>query len=106
MSEYQRQVELLIKVLPSVAEERVFALHGGTAINLFVRDMPRLSVDVDLTYLPIEDRTETLANIGFALERIENGIRRSLKSVHLIYGKYRSKASMTTRLRFIPFSWA
>ena len=81
MSEYQRQVELLIKVLPSVAEERVFALHGGTAINLFVRDMPRLSVDVDLTYLPIEDRTETLANIGFALERIENGIRRSLKSV-------------------------
>ena len=45
MNEYQRQVELLIKVLPSVAEERDFALHGGTAINLFIRDMPRLSID-------------------------------------------------------------
>jgi hypothetical protein len=38
-----------------VAEERCFALKGGTAINLFVRDLPRLSVD-DLTYVPVRDR--------------------------------------------------
>ena len=81
MNEYQRQVELLIKVLPSVAEERDFALHGGTAINLFIRDMPRLSIDVDLTYVPIEGRAETLVKIGSALERIESGIQRSLKPV-------------------------
>lgn len=51
---YRRQVGLLIRVLPLVAEEQVFALKGGTAINLFIRDLPRLSVDIDLTYLPIE----------------------------------------------------
>ena len=42
---YFRPVQLLVAVLPFVAEERCFALKGGTAINLFVRDMPRLSVD-------------------------------------------------------------
>ncbi len=41
---YKRQVGLLLDVLPEVAKEACFALHGGTAINLFVRDMPRLSV--------------------------------------------------------------
>ena len=51
---YRMQVALLIRVLPLVAEEKCFALKGGTAITLFVRDMPRLSVDIDLTYLPIE----------------------------------------------------
>jgi len=43
-------------VLPEVAKETCFTMHGGTAINLFVRDMPRLSVDIDLTYVLIEDR--------------------------------------------------
>lgn len=68
---YKNQVKLLLSVLPSVAKEESFALHGGTAINLFVRNMPRLSVDIDLTYLPIEDRSTTLKNIGEALERIK-----------------------------------
>jgi len=44
---------LLVEVLPVVAGEPCFALKGGTAINLFVRDLPRLSVDIDLTYLPV-----------------------------------------------------
>lgn len=75
---YRQQVVLLIRILPFVAEERVFALKGGTAINLFVRDMPRLSVDIDLTYLPVEDRATSLAAIDAAMlrikERIEQGI--------------------------------
>ena len=50
-SVYYRQVALLIQVLPIVAEQAVFALKGGTAINLFIRDFPRLSVDIDLAYL-------------------------------------------------------
>ncbi len=45
---YRRQVTLLLSALPEVAKEKCFALHGGTAINLFMRDMPRLSVDIDL----------------------------------------------------------
>ncbi len=52
---YRRQVALLVRILPLVAEEESFALKGGTAINLFVRDMPRLSVDIDLTYVPIAE---------------------------------------------------
>jgi hypothetical protein len=52
---YKKQVALLLSVLPEVGKEECFALHGGTAINLFVREMPRLSVDIDLTYVPIED---------------------------------------------------
>lgn len=41
---YHKKVGILIDVLPLIAEEKCFALHGGTAINLFIRDMPRLSV--------------------------------------------------------------
>ena len=43
---YRAQVDLLLQVLPHVAKEECFALKGGTAINLFVRNMPRLSVSV------------------------------------------------------------
>ena len=46
---YRKQVALLIRTLPLVAEDACFALKGGTAINLFVRNMPRMSVDIDLT---------------------------------------------------------
>jgi len=31
--EYKKQVSLLLLVLPEIAKERCFALHGGTAIN-------------------------------------------------------------------------
>ena len=66
---YRRQVALLLRTLPAVVEEDCFALKGGTAINLFVRDLPRLSVDIDLTYLPIHDRPSSLTAIYTALVR-------------------------------------
>ncbi|MFM1703507.1 nucleotidyl transferase AbiEii/AbiGii toxin family protein [Aeromonas salmonicida] len=69
-SDYYRQVALLIKMLPVIADEKMFALKGGTAINLFVRDFPRLSVDIDLSYLPLEPRKEAIANVKAALGRI------------------------------------
>jgi predicted nucleotidyltransferase component of viral defense system len=75
---YRQQVALLIRTIPFVAQEQCFALKGGTAINLFVRDLPRLSVDIDLTYLPVEDRASSLASIDAAMmrikERIEGGM--------------------------------
>jgi predicted nucleotidyltransferase component of viral defense system len=46
-----KQAELLLRILPLIHKEEVFALKGGTAINFFVQDLPRLSVDIDLTYL-------------------------------------------------------
>lgn len=67
---YVEQVRLLMRALPSIAEEKVFALKGGSAINLFYRNMPRLSVDIDLVYLPVEDRETSLRNIDEALDRI------------------------------------
>lgn len=67
---YIAQLELLLKILPIVNECDCFALKGGTAINLFFRNMPRLSVDIDLVYLPIEDRVSTFANINKALREM------------------------------------
>ncbi len=72
---YRRQVALLIRILPTIVDEEVFALKGGTAINLFVRDLPRLSVDIDLTYLPIKDRAESLDEISAAMRRISERLR-------------------------------
>jgi predicted nucleotidyltransferase component of viral defense system len=72
---YRRQVTLLIRLLPFVAEEKCFASKGGTAINLFVRDIPRLSVDIDLTYLPIQSYEDSLAAIDAAMGRIEASIK-------------------------------
>lgn len=59
-------------------QEAVFALKGGTAINLFEWDMPRLSVDIDLTYLPTQGRDESLAAISSALDRVAASIERRL----------------------------
>ena len=55
---YFKQAELMLRTIPHVAAEDCFALKGGTAINLFVRDMPRLSVDIDLAYLPVDEPRE------------------------------------------------
>lgn len=69
--QYQAQVRLLMRLIPIVARETCFALKGGTAINLFVRDLPRLSVDIDLMYLPMHERSEALVEIDAAMKRIK-----------------------------------
>jgi len=76
---YRNQVALLVRALPSVATEECFALKGGTAINLFVRDMPRLSVDIDLTYLPVADRDTSLNDIDASMKRIATRLREGLR---------------------------
>lgn len=94
---YKNQVTLLLSVLPEVAKENCFALHGGTAINLFVRDMPRLSVDIDLTYLPIEDRATTLANIATALERIKINLEKIIPDACITHRKDAAKLQVSAR---------
>lgn len=68
---YLDSARLLTRVAPLVLVDDTFAVKGGTAINLFVRDMPRLSVDLDLVFpdhtLPREE----------ALRRINDAIRQS-----------------------------
>jgi hypothetical protein len=78
---YAAQVELLVRTIPIVADEPDFALKGGTAINLFYRDMPRLSVDIDLTYVPLDDRATALAKIDEAFDRIVKQATRTLRGV-------------------------
>jgi hypothetical protein len=76
---YRKQVALLIRIVPLVAKETVFALKGGTAINLFLRDMPRLSVDIDLTYLPVKDRASSLQEMDAAMKRIATAIAQGIR---------------------------
>jgi len=76
-SHYYKQVQLLISVLPYVAKEKCFALKGGTAINLFIQNFPRLSVDIDLAYMLLEQRDEAIVNVRNALSSIAEQISRS-----------------------------
>ena len=79
-----KQAELLLRILPLIYKEEVFALKGGTAINFFIRDLPRLSVDIDLTYLPVNERDYALNEIGSILLMISDGIRRSVPGTVII----------------------
>ena len=68
---YADTVRLLLAVAPDVFANDIFAMKGGTAINLFVRDMPRLSVDIDVVYLPWQTpRDEALQAINQELAAI------------------------------------
>ena len=71
---YRNQVALLVETIPLIAREPCFALKGGTAINLFYHDMPRLSVDIDLAYIRFDDRTTAVPNIDAALSRIAESL--------------------------------
>jgi Nucleotidyl transferase AbiEii toxin, Type IV TA system len=89
---YRRQVALLIKILPLIPPEDCFALKGGTAINLFIRDMPRLSVDIDLTYLPVLPRDESLSAIDAAMHRIADRINRAVRGAEITQVALRPEA--------------
>ena len=80
---FHQQADLLISVLPHMTKDTDFALHGGTAINFFVRDMPRLSVDIDLTYLRINSREETLGEISEQLKIVSGRISSNMRSIQI-----------------------
>jgi len=79
-----------MQVLPFVAKQECFALKGGTAINLFVREFPRLSVDIDLVYLPMKGRDEALQEIREALDAISADLKAAFKDAELTEA-YKSK---------------
>ena len=91
---YERQVRLLIRTLPFVLAETEFALKGGTAINLFVRNLPRLSVDIDLTYLPVRERAESLAAIDAGRRRIAASMAERLPRVVVTPGQARPEGTI------------
>ena len=73
-TKYVDQIRLVLRCLPEISKQTCFALKGGTAINLFLRDLPRISVDIDLSYLPIKPRNESLQGISNALKSIKRDI--------------------------------
>ena len=84
-SVFGQKVELLLRLLPIVMEEGVFAVHGGTAINLFLKNLPRYLVDIDLTYIPMADRTESIRDINLHLKRIADNAMHAFQGMHIIH---------------------
>jgi predicted nucleotidyltransferase component of viral defense system len=78
---YRKQVALLLQILPEIAMVKNFALHGGTAINLFELNMPRLSIDIDLTFIEIGERQADLQTIKQNLEQLKIRIKKQNPSI-------------------------
>jgi predicted nucleotidyltransferase component of viral defense system len=78
-----RQAELLLQLLPFFSDNNIFAVKGGTAINFFIRDLPRLSVDIDLVYLPINDRKKAIAEISTVLDKTAELISQRLAKLQI-----------------------
>lgn len=100
-SPFFKQADLLVQLIPFVSAETCFALKGGTAINFFVRNFPRLSVDIDLVYVPVEDRATSLRGIDEALRRIATRIRRSMPAARVTErerARERSVVKLTVRV--------
>lgn len=96
-SPYFKQAELLLRILPIINRHPVFSLKGGTAINFFVRNLPRLSVDIDLVYLPVKERTESLKEISDTLIKIDKDIKRIIPALR-ITGKVLPQTNFTDAL--------
>ncbi|MBN2818778.1 MAG: nucleotidyl transferase AbiEii/AbiGii toxin family protein [Bacteroidales bacterium] len=80
---YKEQVRLLLRILPVIYREVDFAVHGGTAINLFIKDLPRYSVDVDLTYIPLGPRAKSFAEIDKKLVAISQQLKRAVPDINI-----------------------
>jgi predicted nucleotidyltransferase component of viral defense system len=92
---YLEQLGLVLEILPWIAKEGSFALKGGTAINLFERGLPRLSVDIDLCYPRISERSEVLSKITSALD----GLKRTLlEKLHMLEAVRDSSSSLEYKL--------
>jgi predicted nucleotidyltransferase component of viral defense system len=97
-----RQADLLIQILPFVNAETCFALKGGTAINFFVRNFPRLSVDIDLVYVPVEDRPTSLRGIDGALRRIATNVRHSMPAAQVTERRLANENTVVKLLVRVP----
>jgi predicted nucleotidyltransferase component of viral defense system len=82
---YRKQVALLIKIMPNVYQIEEFAVHGGTAINMFHKNMPRYSVDIDLTYRPLKEREESLAEINMRLLELKRQIEKTVHGIKVTH---------------------
>lgn len=92
---YIDAVRLLLSVVPDIFKNEIFAMKGGTAINLFVQDMPRLSVDIDVVYVPRDpSREEALHAISDELKLIQKRV----KKLGLLVDLNKSRSDSETKL--------
>lgn len=80
---YIEQVKLLLQVLPEFSPHQSFALKGGTAINLFIRNLSRLSVDLDFAYTPIADRKSSLDDINNVSYAVSDAFQKKVPNTHV-----------------------
>ena len=95
------QANLLLELLPFLKQERDFALKGGSAINFFIRKLERLSVDIDLTYLPIKDRNSSLRNITSMLLNFEDFIKHKIPDCRIVRKQIRGTKYISTLTLFV-----
>ncbi len=85
---YADTVRLLLNIAPDVFDNDIFAMKGGTAINLFLQDMPRLSVDIDVVYcLWQTPRDQALQDINQELAAVAQRVERHGIQTRLIRSK-------------------
>ena len=94
-----KQAELLLQILPFFKKNTVFALKGGTAINFFLRDLPRLSIDIDFTYLPVANREESIKEISDSLQIASEQIKSRISGI-LVSHKYLPDSELKTGVIF------
>ena len=73
---YLDQVGILLNILPLFNKYKDFAIKGGTAINFLVFEAPRLSMDIDLCFLPVKPREQTFIMINEAMSGLEEEINK------------------------------
>lgn len=89
---YARQVRLLLHILDCLeyetpAGEALFALKGGTALSFFVQPFPRLSVDIDLAYCPLDERDAALAAMRASLQKLAGILQSRLPGVQCAHAR-------------------
>ena len=94
-SPYFSRMSLLLDLLPITNENPDLVLKGGTAINLFFRDLPRLSVDIDLMVLPALDRLASLDFIDQSTHKFQNRIKQVMPQLETIISR-RTDGKATT----------
>ena len=83
--QYLQTLRLLTQVAPIIFQGGQFALKGGTAINLFWREMPRLSVDLDLVFVDhAQPREQALATINQAVRAMAARLDRRGFQTHTV----------------------
>ncbi|KQC11789.1 MAG: hypothetical protein APR54_10505 [Candidatus Cloacimonas sp. SDB] len=98
---YFNQANLLLEFVPFLNKEKDFALKGGSAINLFVRNLERLSVDIDLTYLPINNRNSSLKKITSMLLDFEDFIRHQIPECRIVRKQIKGTKFISTFTVFV-----